>query len=307
MYHRIADVPIDYWGLAVSPDRFEEQLRVLRRTRYPIPLQDFVRHLVARTLRPDAVAVTFDDGYVDNMLAGKPLLAAADVPATVFLATGFLDRPGAFWWDELTTLVLLQKELRSFELVVGRDKMRFDFEREQSDDNRDLSQRSRREAVLMRIWEAMRRLRDEERQQSMIELQSMFSARGDLSAQGRAMSRKEVCELISDGLITIGSHTVTHPVLSELSHEDRNRELADSKAICEAIAEAPVAGFSYPYGNFSADTRDAVKCNGFDFACSSGRASANLGCDLFALPRVGIPNSDGDAFEQLLRSASASN
>ena len=40
MYHRIADVPIDHWGLAVSPANFEEQLHVMRRTRYPLPLKN---------------------------------------------------------------------------------------------------------------------------------------------------------------------------------------------------------------------------------------------------------------------------
>ena len=103
MYHRIADEPIDYWGLAVSPVRFEEHLRVLRRTRHPLPLAEFFRKLIAGTLPQTAVALTFDDGYVDNLVAGKPRLAAADVPATVFLTTGYLDRLEPFWWDELAS------------------------------------------------------------------------------------------------------------------------------------------------------------------------------------------------------------
>ena len=93
MYHRIADQPVDNWDLSVSPAHFEEHLRVIRRTRHPLPLTEFVKDHMAGTLRPDAVALTFDDGYVDNLVSGKPRLAAADVPATVFLATGFLDRP----------------------------------------------------------------------------------------------------------------------------------------------------------------------------------------------------------------------
>src|SRR6267378_1680428 len=95
MYHRIANEPADPWGLAVSPAHFEEQLLVLRRTRRPVPLTEFVRHLAAGRLHPSAVAMTFDDGYADNLFAARPRLAAADVPATVFLATGFLDRRGS--------------------------------------------------------------------------------------------------------------------------------------------------------------------------------------------------------------------
>jgi peptidoglycan/xylan/chitin deacetylase (PgdA/CDA1 family) len=62
----------------------------LRRTRRAPPLTEFIRNLKAATLPEDAVTVTFDDGYADNLLAAKPLLAAADIPATVFLATGYL-------------------------------------------------------------------------------------------------------------------------------------------------------------------------------------------------------------------------
>ncbi len=114
MYHRIADDPVDHWRLAVSPARFEQQLDVLRRTRHPLPLTDFVRGLMAGSLPPNAVALTFDDGYVDNLVAGKPRLAAADVPATVFLTTGFVDRPDGFWWDELARLILLENGRSEF-------------------------------------------------------------------------------------------------------------------------------------------------------------------------------------------------
>ena len=95
-------------ALAVSPSHFEEQLHVLRRVRYPVPLTDFVRRLVAGTLPAHAVALTFDDGYADNFLAGKPRLEATDVPATIFLASGYIDCPAQFWWDELAQLVLTE-------------------------------------------------------------------------------------------------------------------------------------------------------------------------------------------------------
>src|ERR1700722_8811521 len=97
MYHRIAEETIDPWALAVSPIHFEQQLDVLRRTRYPILLSDFVRRLLAGTLPRNAVSVTFDDGYVDNLLSGKPRLSAADVPAIEFLPTGYLGRQGEAW------------------------------------------------------------------------------------------------------------------------------------------------------------------------------------------------------------------
>jgi len=304
MYHRIANDPIDNWGLAVSPRFFEEQLEVLRRTRRPLPLADFIRNLMSGTLASDAVAVTFDDGYVDNLVAGKPLLAAADIPATVFLATGYLDRPGEFWWDELSRLVLAGHGPRNFELMVGGKAMRVDLGSTalaRENGTVPATKLKARKAALSPIWEAMRRLDDDERQLAMSRLRSVLTDCGGNVDRGRAMTQDEVRALASDGLVTVGAHTVTHPLLTGLGIVACQKEIAESKATCEALTGAQVAGFAYPYGDFDGKARKAVSAAGFAFACSTRHAAATTASDLLALPRIQICNWDGDAFEQAIR------
>jgi peptidoglycan/xylan/chitin deacetylase (PgdA/CDA1 family) len=306
MYHRIADVPIDNWGLAVSAAHFEEQLQVLRRTRRPFPLTDFVRHLMAGTLPQNAVAVTFDDGYVDNLVAGKPRLVAADVPATVFLATGFLDRPGEFWWDELARIILLEDGPRNIELPIRGESIHIDLGTESTlreEGAKRAVSLAKRQAALTPIWETIRLLEDDERELIMAQLRSIYPARGQV-VQGRAMTGEEARELLAGGLVTIGAHTVTHPVLSRLETAAGHREVTESKLACEALIGGPVAGFAYPYGDLNADARGAVKAAGFAFACSTQRGPASAASDVFTLPRIQVVNSGGDAFEQALRSAS---
>lgn len=302
MYHRIADDPLDNWDLAVSPAHFEEHLHILRRTRCPFPLTDFVCNLIAGTLPSNAVALTFDDGYVDNLVAGKPRLAAADVPATVFLATGYLDRPGEFWWDELARMVLGANVIRSFELVVGGTPMYFDVDATPARNDRTMgiTRATGRQELLTAIWRAVRPLEDEERESIMVELRSMFSVGGDHIDRGRAMTREEVRALASDGLITIGAHTVTHPLLSELEVAACHREVVESKLTCETLIGAPVAGFAYPYGDIDSKTREAVRASGFKFACSTRHEPIGATSDVFALPRLHVHSWDGDAFEQAL-------
>jgi peptidoglycan/xylan/chitin deacetylase (PgdA/CDA1 family) len=300
MYHRIADEPVDNWGLAVSPAHFEEQLQVLRRTRRPFPLTDFVRNFMAGTLPQNAIALTFDDGYVDNLVAGKPRLVAADVPATVFLATGFLDRPREFWWDELARLILVENGPRNFEVAIRGVSMHIDLA---TDSPTRAVSLARRQAALRPIWEAIRLLEDDERELIMAELRSNF-VRGSHASQGRAMTRQEILALASDGLITIGAHTVTHPVLSKLETAACHREVTESKLACEALIGAPVAGFAYPYGDLNTKARKAVVAAGFSFACSTRHGPTDKASDVFALPRININNWNGDAFERALRSAS---
>jgi peptidoglycan/xylan/chitin deacetylase (PgdA/CDA1 family) len=307
MYHRIADDPVDHWQLAVSPARFEEQLHVLRRTRHPLPLMNFVRHLMTGTLPANAVALTFDDGYVDNLVAGKPRLAAADVPATVFLATGYIDSPERFWWDELARLILLENGSQSFKLVVRGETMQFDFGTESSareDGTTCAALLTRRHAALWTLRQALRLLEDEERRRIMAELRSIFAGRDFRASLGRAMTGEEVRTLVTGGLVTVGAHTVTHPVLAGLGAAACHREITESKLACEALIGAPAAAFAYPYGDFDAEAHTAVRTAGFTLACSTLRGPVVATSDIFALPRIHVSNLDGDAFERALHSGS---
>ena len=92
MYHRVAIERSDPWGLCVSPMHFEEHLDVLRRHRNVVSMAELHRRVLAGDVAPGTVAVTFDDGYVDNLLAAEPLLRQYDVPATVFVSSGYTDR-----------------------------------------------------------------------------------------------------------------------------------------------------------------------------------------------------------------------
>jgi|HubBroStandDraft_1064217.scaffolds.fasta_scaffold43142_3 peptidoglycan/xylan/chitin deacetylase (PgdA/CDA1 family) len=306
MYHRIADNPADFFNLSVSPARFEEQLQVLRQTRYPLPLIDFVRNLMAGTLPSNAVALTFDDGYVDNLVAGKPRLAAADVAATVFLITGFIDGSKPFLSDELARLFLLEKGPQHFALMVGGELMHFDFGSESpagSDAGIPAGSVTRRREGLNKMAQALKALAYEERELVMDELRSIFAGSDYRASLGRAMTRNEVRELVADGLVTIGAHTVTHPMLTGIEAAACHREISDSRRACESIIDAPVKGFAYPFGDFDAKAREAVKTAGFTFACSTKHGPAFTTSDILALPRIHVSNWDGDAFERALRSA----
>lgn len=119
------------------------------------------------------------------------------------------------------------------------------------------------------------------------------------------MTVNEVRKITSDGLVTIGAHTVTHPVLPCLDAKACNREIIESKLACEDLIGAPVATFAYPYGAFDARARETVKTAGFTIACSIQHGPVMITSDVLALPRIHVRNVQGDAFEQGLRLASA--
>jgi peptidoglycan/xylan/chitin deacetylase (PgdA/CDA1 family) len=312
MYHRIAVESLDPWGLAVSPANFEEHLEVLRRTRHPFSLTGFVRGLQTGKLPSDAVAVTFDDGYVDNLLAGKPRLAAADVPATAFLATGYLGRVAEFWWDELARLVLTGTGPRAFEIIVRGKAMQVDL-------GNDSAARSAvwrawvdpprlaRQSAYLQLWRAFRSLAPQEREPLMNRMRRTFTSPPPPGELGRPMTLEEARAFVDDRLIAIGAHTVTHPSLPELDSLAQIREIVASKEACESLLGGKINAFAYPFGDLDAGVRAVVAEAGFASACSTRHGPALPGADVLALPRIHVVNCDGDRFERLLRHSSLAN
>jgi peptidoglycan/xylan/chitin deacetylase (PgdA/CDA1 family) len=99
LYHRIANTSIDSHGLAVSPAVFAEHLELLRSRYHVEPLPDLIEKLPRRAYRDGTVAVSFDDGYADNLTAAYPAAARLGVPITVFVAVQPVLDGGPFRWD----------------------------------------------------------------------------------------------------------------------------------------------------------------------------------------------------------------
>ena len=96
LYHRVAQLDHDPYGLAVHPDRFAQQCRILRKRGDVVPLRD--AHGGRRQ-----VAITFDDGYADNREACD-VLSDAGLPATFFITAGRLEQRSEVWWDRLENM-----------------------------------------------------------------------------------------------------------------------------------------------------------------------------------------------------------
>ena len=107
-------------------------MEMLSRYTHPISLSQLVQHLKTGSLPSKSVAVTFDDGYTDNLYQAKPMLEKYSVPATVFVCTGYVGKE--FWWDEIERLVMSsQADLYALRLQVGDSQ----FQWEQPDGGSD--------------------------------------------------------------------------------------------------------------------------------------------------------------------------
>lgn len=99
LYHRISKVSADPTLLCVTPECFESHLKFLKEHYDVIPLSVLSERLMAGTLKGNEAAVTFDDGYNDNLINALPLLEKYNVPSTIFITTGSLGERASFEWD----------------------------------------------------------------------------------------------------------------------------------------------------------------------------------------------------------------
>jgi peptidoglycan/xylan/chitin deacetylase (PgdA/CDA1 family) len=126
VYHSVADVAHDPFGITVGPPDFRGHMEVLARRFSPLSLEQLCAGLERGELPERAVVVTFDDGYANNLSTALPSLAAAGVPASLFVATGFIGSQREFWWDEVERLVCGEAGAQRapvLELSAGADSL----------------------------------------------------------------------------------------------------------------------------------------------------------------------------------------
>jgi len=279
IYHRVLDRPDVLRPHDVDRDQFARQLRVLRRWFKVLPLREGVSRLLDRSLPGRAVAITFDDGYRDNLTNAVPLLEAAGMSATFFVATGSTGRGMMF--NDLVTEAVRNCTDEVFALP-GLDT---DFALGGSLEDR--------RATLGRILEHVKYLPFDERHAVADAAAEMY---GVDTHQDGMMSRDEI-RMVADAGMEIGAHTVAHPILLNLDDDAARAEIEMSKSALEEIIDSDVTGFAYPNGKFGRDfgRRDVelARAAGFDYAVATDWASASGDDDVFRLPRISIGLSNG--------------
>jgi peptidoglycan/xylan/chitin deacetylase (PgdA/CDA1 family) len=310
MYHRIAKVEIDPWSLCVTPSRFAEHLDVLQRYHCML-LEDLsVRHRKGRIPRR-GVVVTFDDGYADNLHNGKPLLERYGIPATFFLTTGYIGQGHEFWWDELEQLLLRPGQLeREIHLTIEGNHHQWELgEAAYYGEENYMHDRGRRAwegnpgsrlSFYYSIWQLLKPLPEGERQVVLDEIRTWAKAEPMAQSTDRSFLPEEIYALKLGKLVEIGAHTVTHLDLSAHGASFQFNEIRQSKAYLENILGHQVNSFSYPFGDFTAETVSLVRQAGFMCACTTNSGLVQDDTDFFRLPRIQARNWSGEEFNRRL-------
>jgi peptidoglycan/xylan/chitin deacetylase (PgdA/CDA1 family) len=272
-YHRVAETPEDPYNICVSPDHFAEHLEVLLYERRPTSLANLVENLKSGQLTKQAVILTFDDGYSDFYHQVKPLLEYYNFPASVFVVTGYFGE--SFWWDRLEYVLSLPNEINSTHHTHDQN--------------------------ILSVYRKLSNVHPEEREKILAEAgASSDISRTETKLLPRTMTIEEVAGLAACDLIEVGSHTHSHPWMTDLSPLQQHEELHESKLVLEEILGREVKSFSYPNGAFTKHTEHLVRKLGFDSACSSEVDVVRKRTPLYRLPRLWVPDINGEDFKRWL-------
>jgi peptidoglycan/xylan/chitin deacetylase (PgdA/CDA1 family) len=312
LYHRVSELETDPFEQAVSPGHFEEHLEVLTKHWTPMRLSDVLEGLSSGRMPRRAVAVTFDDGYADNLYVAMPILRKFGVPATFFISTGPVCDRTEFFWDELEDLCFGPGALRGvgsldlpglgpldrFLKAINEENGFHGVSRWRFENSGDPTARHQ---LFRHLYLGMRGQGNRSRSIGIELLRRFANHTNGPRDSHRPMTCDEVARVAGDELFEIGGHTRSHAMLPEIPMDEQRSEIEGGKAELELMIGKPISAFSYPYGKFNDAAVALVRSAGYASACTTCSAPVRSGSDPYRLPRFWPRNYDGDRLCGLLR------
>ncbi len=271
IFHRVLPEPDPL--LADEPDatRFTAQMRVVRELFNVLSLSEAIERLGNGSLPPRAACITFDDGYADNVEVAAPILHAQALPATFFIATGFIG--GRAMWNDIVIE------------TVRRVPARFDLSELGYGILECADVRARARAI-DGLLSQLKYLEPLERLRRIGQIQQLAGVQIPTDLM---MTEAQLRRLAGYGM-EIGAHTVNHPILSSVDARIARTEISASRVELERILARPVRLFAYPNGrpgkDFGNEHVAMVRELGFAGAVSTGWGRASATTDVLQLPRI---------------------
>lgn len=291
LYHRISTAPPDLYGLSVAPEDFRAHLELLKRRCNVLSVDDLEEGSARGTLPERAVALTFDDGYLDSLEVASPILTELGLPATFFVNGEAEGSEGEVPWEDiLQNLFLTDRALPSRLELETAGKIEVYL----SENARD------RSTTFQLLSERIFRASAGQRREILETLEAWSGGADPGLASRRRMTANEVRELGRRPGHSIGAHTASHLFLPGQSAETVLDEMTRNRRYLERLIDDPVLSFAYPYGAVDVHGLALAQRAGFRRAVTTASGNVRPTCNPFLLPRWEVRVRPPLLFEQWL-------
>jgi peptidoglycan/xylan/chitin deacetylase (PgdA/CDA1 family) len=284
MYHRITHASESIQpGMYVEPVAFENQIELLKEYFDIIPISELNEKLMHGSMsvkdKPYCI-ITFDDGWKDFYDNAFPVLKKHKTPATVFLPTEFIGTKNRFWTDVYSYLLGKKNvsevgefsSLENYEEILYLSSLDGDYSHKLEAGIEYL-----KKLPLIRI------------NNILSELAKIWKVKIE-SKESDFLDWSEVSELLESKLVTFGSHTAQHQLLTTIDEVAINQELHDSIIELErqCVLNSSCKTFCYPNGNYNKDIAEMVRKNGYHLAVTTRKGWNDINDDMYTLKRIGV-------------------
>lgn len=295
MYHGITDddLPFPCWW-QLPKNMFYKQINFLKKHYRILTLHEVCNKINNNEPLPTYTAViTFDDGYANNAQVAFPILNDLNIPTTIFVTIGNIGTDNLLWPDQLycafayaqvMSLNMEDQGLGTYSLINMALRANAFNEFQKKIKAYDVDKKN------MLIDIAVERLGYSSKNKGKIE--NAFSM----------MSWENIKKLNETDLIEFGAHSVSHEILTQLSTQEKRKEIIDSCSILKEKIKNKNIAFAYPNGNYDEECvqilkKENVYCG---LTVDSGLNSKNN--NIYQLKRIGIGNDITMPFFRLLTS-----
>lgn len=239
-----------------------------------VSLEYFINHQEELSGRKNIV-ITFDDGYKDNFTIAYPILRKYKLPATIFLATDFIDTNKTKFEDILTSH-FASNHINTIDI----DSLRL---------KKELKNETERNAAITQFLYTLNRLDSKKREDVIHEVSTKYGIESNCS--NNVMLTWDGIMQMDRQLISFGAHSTSHQNLTKLPYDQQIDEINKSKSAIEHHLESAVASFSYPLGFFDKNIIKALRDSGYKCAVTTISGVNNSDMDLFQLKRISAVNN----------------
>lgn len=283
LYHRVLESKDDLLSEEVDKEEFERQVGALSKYFHVLSLSQAIEDMQKGVLPPNALCITFDDGYENNYSVALPVLKKHELSATFFVSSGYLD--GGIMWNDVIIELIRNAEVGELDLSyanLGCHQIH-------------KGMRERRE-LLDSLLKKIKHLDGGERNRIVAKIKENEA---HLLPKNLMMTSEQV-KLMSESGMEIGGHTITHPILTKITSDQVNEEVAQDKKKLETIVGKEITSFAYPNGKKGRDYIDEhaqiVKNIGYRCAVTTDSGVTTVNSDVFQLPRYTPWDKDVNKF-----------